>query len=1156
MYKILLQTRKNHLEKIWNIKEFILNENTTIWEFVENKKLNINQISINLNGLFYTLEEAKETLLKDRDILQIDYLIAGDPVTVTFFGVAIFSASAVTAAIAVFIGNALIAFALNLAIGALTKKNLNKNNTLDSGSKSNQAFGISGGANQAKPYDVYQLGIGKIRIFPNYGQNSFTDFVIDSDTPIFMPTETGFMRYVNIPTLDLQNPRYVYEYDIGGNSSGNYTHFKLYFFGFSRTYNIPNKYENYTAPYRFVVQEQTVYNNPKPPVITRKIYTFENFLIVNGGFQSFPDNSTGNGFVVPDWMRPNFSGTKPQAFSSDPIDYPPPSNKKILQLQYFGFYRFEAQQRLVQLFNLGFGDCNLSSYKIGTINISNFKQVKIDRFGFLNDDSNQKSYVSNFHAGNYIPADTIPYDIRNSVNDILAEHPNYTYNSDGQYIIVPGSAKELTVYLYVVNQNTIIDGEQAQPFIHYQNGIERLGAYPAKPQVLSGGALTRPKDENGADTGENASWVIRNGGLNAYSIEVNLKGRLFRLNAKTGLVEPWYMDIEFFYKEKNGINNYPIPGNEWIFLGNINLKNNTTSTFQKTFFKELPFKFKYIEIAVRKINSDANDSNITDEMAIESINIFNEQLIKYPAQNRIAIEIQASEQLNGSIDRTSVLASYKTWKLTSTGGTDEYLPIVNNQKWVWGETSNPAYWFIHVALGGYRNKKVPASHPLYNKGWFLGQNSNNEAQMFGAGELIENIDFVTIEKWANYCRTNNLNINLEVNASNDNAFNVLSQIASVGRATVHRNTQGKLSVVVHRKDDPIVAVFGMSNIIAGSFSIIFNNKRNADEYVINYADEDNDYQPSYVRAKVPLVQNVINSVNLDFVGITNKIQAQKEANLASAGEFYHKQIVEFSIGFESLIIERGQVIKISHDLTKWGDSGRITKFVLDNNKVSQIHLSIALLNDIGTEYYLTIRTPQNNIKQFLCIIVDTNILKPATNFNEWQANFASQYLDDDNNYNQYSSFNNSIPQDFLFFGSPQQNLNNKYRIVQVQFSGKNQAKLTCINDFAEYYEAENSLDNVGDIPLEKNTSIAYIENMGIVEQNKQLIIFWDNINCSGATLNISANTNGNVTNGLIDVDSDYIVIDYPKGTILNINAMPRNFDVPYAKESKIFNLVV
>jgi hypothetical protein len=199
---------------------------------------------------------------------------------------------------------------------------------------------------------------------------------------------------------------------------------------------------------------------------------------------------------------------------------------------------------------------------------------------------------------------------------------------------------------------------------------------------------------------------------------------------------------------------------------------------------------------------------------------------------------------------------------------------------------------------------------------------------------------------------------------------------------------------------------------------------------------------------------------------------------------------------------------------------------------------------------MAVKTPRGELLTFNALVVDINRLQINTT---WNSNAVSYYLDNDYTLNSNSGYFESLPQDFLFLGSPKSDIGSRYRITAINPLQNYEAKITAIRDIPEYYYAEYGLDDINSIPSEPNVAVAYIDNMNILNGVK---IFWENINCLGATLQISALYNSITTTATIDIDSDYINIGYATDTQLTITAMPRNISAVYLQQSKTYKFTV
>jgi hypothetical protein len=1166
MNKIAVHFKHNQLENIYKVSDYIVADNTLLMQFIIDNSLNKASISINVNELYYSEDEASEYVLKHDDVVKIEVL-AQEPISAIITAIGVYLKAHAIIAFFVKVAATLIISALIAQITKPKNRGIGNNLQNDKQERNTQNYGIAGARNDTRLYSPLKLGIGSIRILADYNTTAFTNYKVDTQTPIFISNRTawveaglnytgGGMAAYGLVPLHTQT-------SFLGGSTNNY--WTATFYGASRAYKAPASDTLYTAPYTYVVYTLTTYDSSvgisttTDPLLT----TFEDFADTVQNF--LPSPLVINGVAVPEWMNSYPFNDKTPSIdmsSSNPIPYPSGTGT-LNVIKYFGYFKFETQKRLVQLLNAGFGDCTIDSYLASKIDISNFKGVKITRAIF----NNKNTYFGgNLPFGNqtyerpdYINASaTLQYQLALSTNLIIN-----TLSSTGRLVAnnltsngtirferrsIHGGGEHDYNFIITSNQGIATTTSTANKYFKHWDAVtgnSYEGAYPVKVEVLTGGDLRRTRDDLQQETGYQESWIIRSGGAKPYAIEINFTGTLFKLDSFSKIIEH-KISLDIRYRQKQtGVQT--LPNSSWVTLDSAYvLKNDDSLSFGKTAFFEIPINFDKIEIAVRKNETDAADSNITENMAIESINVFCQQTHLYPAQNRVAIELMADNQLNGSVaDHISSIANYSTWVWAAgLGNSDSGLPNVNGGGWTWQHTRNPAYWYLYFVLGGYLNEDTPSNHPLYTKGWYLGQHAQNKRRIFGCGEEIANIDFNRIVEWANYCDSHNLKIDMEL-SGDDNTYNTLLQIASVGRARPTRRLNGKLSVIFHDINAPIKAEFGRANILNNTLKTIYNNKRNADEYIANYVDRSDDFIAKTVRFTVPLVQNPTNVVNVDIVGITSKDQAERECRLACANEFYNKEVKEFETGLQYFSVECGDVIRLA-DMT---DSGRLVSLTIAGGLVVEITLSCELAFSIGTPYFISVTSARGDLAQHSCIIIASNKLQILT---QWLAANAPEIIDDAGTTNSASAYIDCQPIDFTFLGSTDTAIAGKYRILQIAPNEKG-AKITVAREIAEFYACEYSLANVTGMPSQLQNNVATIENMCIAQDENGYRLYWDNIDCKGADLSISVN--GGAA-GVLAVDSDYINISYAVGTSLSISAMPRNISVVTLQQSKVFDFVV
>lgn len=293
------------------------------------------------------------------------------------------------------------------------------------------------------------------------------------------------------------------------------------------------------------------------------------------------------------------------------------------------------------------------------------------------------------------------------------------------------------------------------------------------------------------------------------------------------------------------------------------------------------------DVRIRKITPDINESRESNETAVSQILAFQQDSADYTGQARMALRIKASGQLNGQVDQLSAVIA-------------AYCLVWDGTAWVYKATSNPAWWFLWFARG----KLSPSGSRIY-----------------GCGLSDAQIDIEGIKAWAAWCESKNLTFNYVLDRKISSA-EMLDIIARAGRGAKTQHT-GKLGVVWDAGGLPEVATFGPFNIKAGSFQVAYTNEGTVDEIVVSFVNADRRWTMDEVRVRVPGATTTNSPLQLDLDGCTNVDMAGREANLLAASQVWHRRRVTFETDIEGYVASKGDVIRLTHDLTVWGYSGRM-----------------------------------------------------------------------------------------------------------------------------------------------------------------------------------------------------------------------------------------
>lgn len=396
-----------------------------------------------------------------------------------------------------------------------------------------------------------------------------------------------------------------------------------------------------------------------------------------------------------------------------------------------------------------------------------------------------------------------------------------------------------------------------------------------------------------------------------------------------------------------------------------------------------------------KITRNSPDSTNTREQTGTNWSVLKSYQLDngdYTGQNRLALTIKATEQLNGSVQQLSANASSKA---IYYDGTD----------WVTGETSNPAHWFMDFVLG---------------------RRDSNGKILYGLGFNYTQLDWANLVAWANFCDTEGLTFNAVIDGS-QTAFDILSAIARCGFASPSW-ASGKFGVVFDARSASPVASFGMSNIIKGSFNVSYVTEQLAEEIVVRYVDPDNEWNQSEVRTTVPGITNPIRTGTVDLWGCTNTNMAGKFANYLAAQQYYRRRRISWESDFQGFVCNRGDVVLLSHDLTQWGYSGRIVS--TDGNTVT-LDRSVPRNGDFE---YLMVSAPDGTmtIYDVDAATSDQDVLTLSVPI-DLQADY--------------------LPMDHVWFFSPLPTPGKKVKILSVQPSSESRVRITATDEYDEFYDA-------------------------------------------------------------------------------------------------------
>lgn len=318
----------------------------------------------------------------------------------------------------------------------------------------------------------------------------------------------------------------------------------------------------------------------------------------------------------------------------------------------------------------------------------------------------------------------------------------------------------------------------------------------------------------------------------------------------------------------------PVSGGDWSLAISLEIRGSEQKIIRRGLRWTLPTRGQY-EIKVTRLTGDSTDPKIIDRSDWSAIRSFRtESPFNFGRPlAMIAIRVRASEQLNGQLNNFNAVASLlcKDWDAPS-------------QTWVVRETSNPASLFRHVLQG-------PAN--AYPK-------------------TDDQLDLVKLQEWHEFCAAKGLKYK-RVHDYDATRLDVLADIAAAGRATPHDDGV-RWSVTIDRPQTTYISAISPRNSwdFQGSTpQVLF-----PDGHRVQFIDETNGYNQAERIVPFPGVSanQVQITEDLPMPGVTDPGQIWKAVRRRQYELIYRPHTYTVSQDIESLVLSRGDLVPLNHDV--------------------------------------------------------------------------------------------------------------------------------------------------------------------------------------------------------------------------------------------------
>lgn len=392
--------------------------------------------------------------------------------------------------------------------------------------------------------------------------------------------------------------------------------------------------------------------------------------------------------------------------------------------------------------------------------------------------------------------------------------------------------------------------------------------------------------------------VTRTSSVNATQLAVDIEGNLYSVNSTNGAYENLSCDITLEYRLVGSGTWLPFVGS----VATITLNSASTKPLRLTYTRQVAAG--QYEVQARKVTANVTASNQQNSIQWSTLKTYQVDNGSYKGESRFGIQVQASGQLNGSLDEVNCM------------GTAKPMPYWNGSAWVTATTranglSNPGAQILLLARG---------------------IRDEDGRLLAGLGFPDSQIDIESLKLFMVHCAAKGFTFDYFLQETMS-IGDLLDAIAVVGMGSISFHS-GKLGVIWFSDDQPVESVLNMGTIKAKSFGVDYDTQATADELEFQYFDRDRNNTWKSIRVLAPGVTMPVATARHPLTGVTTEAHAAVLARFHMAQNVYQRKTVNCEVDLEHLTFRRGTVIALSHDLTQWGYGGRVKAAVNSGGTVT------------------------------------------------------------------------------------------------------------------------------------------------------------------------------------------------------------------------------
>jgi hypothetical protein len=351
------------------------------------------------------------------------------------------------------------------------------------------------------------------------------------------------------------------------------------------------------------------------------------------------------------------------------------------------------------------------------------------------------------------------------------------------------------------------------------------------------------------------------------------------------------------------------------------------------------------DVRLRRVTADSTDNQVFDDVAWTALRtITDEPPITFEQPIAVTgLRIRATDQLNGVIDQLNADVT-------------AILPDWDGSSWVTRPTVNPASAFRDVLTG------------------------NANARALATSRLADS----DLQEWHDFCEAEGFAYNFPGDTQTS-VQRKLADIAQAGRAAPTIR-DGKWSVVIDQERTTPVQHFTPRNSWGFEGQKAFPDQPHA--WRIRFPNEEEGYEQDerIVYDDGYDETNATKFEGLELAGVTDPAQVYKLGRYHIATARLRPEVYTFNADVEHIVCTRGDLIRVTHDVTLWGlNSGRV-KAVQDDGgsppQATSVTLDETVTMEAGKTYNVRFRLADGStlVKDVTTVAGDTDTLTFSTPF--------------------------------------------------------------------------------------------------------------------------------------------------------------------------------